>query len=435
MRIELPPASAIRAPAGGTAAPAAPFSEHSAAAAPLTTQDRVSLSTLAQPPLPQLATPSAPEAARALVNALINASTNSAAPAQATGAGPASGSLSTAPPGPGAELAPSALSPGVGAGPPLAAAQSVISSPSTAQATSVPAGILSTAGSIRVMASSAFPGATPGLATHASGSVSGQDSARIGAGLQTDTGRLSQPGTTAAQSVQAPTGGICDGAPARIVGALLDALGGDGAALLERLMLTVRDAATLPDNSGDSPVYSAPARPGSGTGSTLLTSLLLQGTTQTADRQSLSYRAALTMDRQALSTLAPALAGLAADSDALKNLALDIRGAVPELAGQQFTYTLSLDPRALWPAQSFILSGWIAMQKPPAARCRAGGETRPEEEDQEGAAPNPGRRRKPPAEAHEAEEIDDGGPPVISGRRWLSFKLRHLYARLRAWLH
>lgn len=254
--------------------------------------------------------------------------------------------------------------------------------------------------------------------------------------MQPDTGsphsRLSQP-SAPVQAVQAAVVKNIDSAPARVVNALLTALGGDGAALLEKLALTIHDAATPATRVNDSPVYAAPLKSDLGGGNTLLTSLLMQGTALSTDQQSLSYRAALTLDRQALKSLAPALAALVADSDALKNLTLKISSSAPELAGQQFSYTLAIDPRALWPAQMFIISGWIALQWPLAVQRKAGDEAQ-DNEGEDGENPTPRKAKKSQPEAPAEPEIDDGGPPVISGQRWLSFKLHHLYERLRDWL-
>jgi hypothetical protein len=116
---------------------------------------------------------------------------------------------------------------------------------------------------------------------------------------------------------------------------------------------------------------------------------------------------------------------------------LDYPGPAADLAGHSLNFQAVLDPSTLWPLQSFLMSGSLMLGRARQQDLEdelldAWAEEEPET-DQE-----PPRERKkkskPLVQDESAPLAEDGGPPFISGRRWLELELRHLRLQMRNWM-
>lgn len=183
-----------------------------------------------------------------------------------------------------------------------------------------------------------------------------------------------------------------------------------------------------------------------------LLQLLLRGVVQTADARQINMTLGMAVQRQAgAATLDAALLGAiqsALDQLATTALALDYPGDSAALAGRSASFQAVLDPRGLWPMQSFVLSGLLVL-----GRARDEAEIGEFENDEAEDADNDAEDRQHEAEAEEAPPrlprkkkrertaLDeptplpaDGGPPIISADRWLELELRHWRRQLRLWM-
>lgn len=175
--------------------------------------------------------------------------------------------------------------------------------------------------------------------------------------------------------------------------------------------------------------------------------LLVQGRIRGADGRQVDLSLGLSLQRQ------PGAAGpdagvqsavrAAIDQLAQTPLDLDYPGDVAALAGQRLPVHGLLDPQGIWPLQTYLLSGLLVLGRArvpePADEVEEtededSPETRDEAADADARdlpAPKPRKARKP---APEPLQPDDGGPPIISGRRWLELELQHLQSQLRLWM-
>lgn len=162
--------------------------------------------------------------------------------------------------------------------------------------------------------------------------------------------------------------------------------------------------------------------------------LLLQGVVRTADGQQLPFGLTAAVARGAIDTAhLPTLMALLSQQD----LMVDYPGVARDLAGQALHFQLALDPRNLWPLQSFLFSGSLTLgnAKPTPHDEEEWQWVWEEDEDPHDGLPRQRRRKLKPKPHDPVNEMpDDGGPPLISGGRWLELELRHLRQELRIWM-
>lgn len=119
-------------------------------------------------------------------------------------------------------------------------------------------------------------------------------------------------------------------------------------------------------------------------------------------------------------------------------IVLDYPGIAADLAGHSLNFQAALDPRALWPMQSFLLSGFLTLG--PARTKDLEDELLDalQSEDEPDEDEEPARKRKKKGQTLAEDEVtplaDDGGPPIITGRRWLELEMRHLRGQMRLWM-
>lgn len=181
--------------------------------------------------------------------------------------------------------------------------------------------------------------------------------------------------------------------------------------------------------------------------------LLVQGRLRGADGKLVDLNLGLSLQRQP-GAAAPDASVQSAVRAAIDQLAqtpldLDYPGDIAALAGQRVPIQGLLDPQGIWPLQTYLLSGLLVLGR---ARMPEPADEVDETEDETGTdedsrhasqhedsdaeareqpAPKSRKARKPAAEPLQP---DDGGPPIISGRRWLELELQHLQSQLRLWM-
>jgi hypothetical protein len=196
------------------------------------------------------------------------------------------------------------------------------------------------------------------------------------------------------------------------------------------------------------------AAPGSRNPQDLL-QLLLRGTAVGSDQRAVEVTLGLTVQRQAQAGVLLDAALLDAVHGALEQLAsrevdLDFPGAVASLAGQSLRFQASFDPLALWPMQSFLLSGLLIFGRArPLAEDElevGDGEDETETEPQpvddgaeREARQSPDQPPKKPKRRRAALDAPtplpaDGGAPIISAGHWLELELRHWRVQVRRWM-
>lgn len=177
--------------------------------------------------------------------------------------------------------------------------------------------------------------------------------------------------------------------------------------------------------------------------------LLVQGRLRGGDGKLVDLSLGLSLQRQA-GAAAPEAAVQSAVRAAIDQLAqtpldLDYPGDVAALAGQRLPIQGLLDPQGIWPLQTYLLSGLLVLGRvrlpEPDEVVEDSDAAGSEDEDRDDAerheaadAREPPRRRKARKPAAEPLQPDDGGPPIISGQRWLELELRHLQSQLRLWM-
>ncbi|WP_273452894.1 hypothetical protein [Nevskia ramosa] len=176
-----------------------------------------------------------------------------------------------------------------------------------------------------------------------------------------------------------------------------------------------------------------------------LLQLLVRGSVHSADGQLLDLTLGLSVQRQAgapiIDRAVLALIQASLEELARGEIKLDYPGAAVALAGHSARFQAVLDPLALWPMQSFLLSGLLILG--PAREQDEVDEISEESatessqdqgtpDEQSGQAPAQSQEAKPPAELTPLPS--DGGPPIISASHWLELELRHWRSQLRLWM-
>lgn len=175
--------------------------------------------------------------------------------------------------------------------------------------------------------------------------------------------------------------------------------------------------------------------------------LLVRGSVHSTDARLIDLTLGLSVQRQAG---APAIdrAVLAMIQASLEELArseikLDYPGASITLAGHSARFQAVLDPLALWPMQSFLLSGLLILGPAreqddidelgdqEAAANQDQGEADAQADEAEEHAPQPQEAKAPPGLT---PLPGDGGLPIISASHWLELELRHWRSQLRLWM-
>lgn len=176
-----------------------------------------------------------------------------------------------------------------------------------------------------------------------------------------------------------------------------------------------------------------------------LLQLLVRGSVHSADGQLLDLTLGLSVQRQAgapaIDSAVLALIQASLEELARSEIKLDYPGAAAALAGHSARFQAVLDPLALWPLQSFLLSGLLILG-PARERDEVdemSEESAAESSQDQGApdeqaeqAPTPPQEAKPPIELTPLPA--DGGLPIISASHWLELELRHWRSQLRLWM-
>ena len=179
--------------------------------------------------------------------------------------------------------------------------------------------------------------------------------------------------------------------------------------------------------------------------------LLVQGKVRSLDAKLIDLSFGLSVQRQPGAAMT-SLAMQEAIRTAIEQLAhaplqLEYPGAAAALAGHRAQFQAVLDPRGLWPLQSFYLSGLLILgpardddeaedPEDDAQNCLRS------EPDAEDAAKEfmrePARKKRRRKSSGSLDELTplaaDGGLPIISARRWLELELRHVRTQLRRWM-
>ena len=167
-------------------------------------------------------------------------------------------------------------------------------------------------------------------------------------------------------------------------------------------------------------------------------SLFAQGAIRSLDQKVIPFGLSVMASRSSGIAEAGLPSLQAAQLLAHSKIELDYPGPAADLAGHSLNFQASLDPRALWPMQSFLMSGALTL-----GRAREKDledelfDALAEEEESETDQQSPRERKKkskmlvPDKPTPLAE---DGGPPIITSRRWLELELRHLRLQMRNWM-
>ncbi|WP_295683484.1 hypothetical protein [uncultured Nevskia sp.] len=176
-----------------------------------------------------------------------------------------------------------------------------------------------------------------------------------------------------------------------------------------------------------------------------LLQLLVRGSVHSADGQLLDLTLGLSVQRQAgapvIDRAVLALIQASLEELARSEIKLDYPGASSALAGHSTRFQAVLDPLALWPMQSFLLSGLLilgpARERDEVDEVSEEGAAESSQDhgapdEQAEQAPAPPQEAKPPTELTPLPA--DGGPPIISASHWLELELRHWRSQLRLWM-
>lgn len=179
-----------------------------------------------------------------------------------------------------------------------------------------------------------------------------------------------------------------------------------------------------------------------------LLQLLVRGSVQGADARLIDLTLGLSLQRQAgapvIDRAVLALIQTRLETLARTEIKLDYPDASTALAGHSVRFQAVLDPLALWPMQSFLLSGLLILG--PARE-----QDDVDEIGEKGATESNQDQREPEEQADEAQEHPlqskeaqppteltplpgDGGLPIISANHWLALELRHWRSQLRLWM-
>ncbi|MDP3293646.1 MAG: hypothetical protein Q8M37_02770 [Nevskia sp.] len=178
-----------------------------------------------------------------------------------------------------------------------------------------------------------------------------------------------------------------------------------------------------------------------------LLQLLVRGSVHSADARLIDLTLGLSVQRQAgapvIDRAVLALIQASLEELARSDIKLDYPGAAAALAGHSARFQAVLDPLALWPMQSFLLSGLLILglareqddideiSEEEAAASQDQGE--PDEQSDEA-------KERPPKSQEAQSPIEltplpsDGGLPIISANHWLALELRHWRSQLRLWM-
>jgi hypothetical protein len=165
-------------------------------------------------------------------------------------------------------------------------------------------------------------------------------------------------------------------------------------------------------------------------------SLFVRGGIRSLDQKMIPFGFAATASRNApMAEIVPPNLLEAQQLDQIKVL-LDYPGPAAQIAGHALNFQAVLDPRALWPMQSFMFAGLLTFG---SARDEVLEEEAATpitwEEDAEEAEDPPKKRKKKSAALDLPTSLPaDGGLPIISGGRWAELEMRHLRAQLRLWM-
>jgi len=174
----------------------------------------------------------------------------------------------------------------------------------------------------------------------------------------------------------------------------------------------------------------------------------VRGSVHSADAQLIDLTLGLSVQRQAgapvIDRAVLALIQTSLEELARSEIKLDYPGTAAALAGHSARFQAVLDPLALWPMQSFLLSGLLIL-----GPAREQGDV--DEISEEGAAESNQDQREPEDQADDAKKQPlqskealspteltplpgDGGLPIISASHWLELELRHWRSQLRLWM-
>jgi hypothetical protein len=164
--------------------------------------------------------------------------------------------------------------------------------------------------------------------------------------------------------------------------------------------------------------------------------VLVQGSVRSHDQQLINLMLRLTV------TKLPGMPGSdpaiqeAVQQWAQNRILLEYPGNAADLAGYRLNFQAALDPRGMWPIQSFMMSGMLSLSI--AAEEDAEDEWLFPEWEADNADDVPPKRHskkpRPKAEDELSPLPADGGPPIISARRWLELELRYLRTQVRLWM-
>lgn len=163
--------------------------------------------------------------------------------------------------------------------------------------------------------------------------------------------------------------------------------------------------------------------------------LLVQGSVRSLDHKLTDLSFGMTVQRQPGSAAADPAIQLAVQQWAQTKILLDCPGKAADLAGHSANFQAVLDPRGLWPLQSFFLSGLLTFgaahddeEDEEDERLLA------EDRDEQGLPQRRKNKAKLPPQDESTPLAADGGPPIISASRWLELELRYLRTQVRLWM-
>lgn len=221
-----------------------------------------------------------------------------------------------------------------------------------------------------------------------------------------------------------------------VLGRLLTGLTGEGQG---QVTVTVLGSAQLP--SPPLPTTRGPQD---------LLQLLVRAVAVGSDRQAVDLTLGLHLLRQASAAVSVDARVLDAVRAALEQLAsreidLELPVSSSALAGQSVRFQAQFDPAALWPMQSFLLSGLLIFGRARPVIDDAPVDDVDDADGQPAAHDDDARedrdsssQQQPMAEAESADLPTplpaDGGAPFISASRWLELELRHWRVQVQRWM-
>jgi hypothetical protein len=167
-------------------------------------------------------------------------------------------------------------------------------------------------------------------------------------------------------------------------------------------------------------------------------SLFTQGTIRSLDQKMIPFGFSVTASRSNGVAETAMTNPQASQWLAQSKIVLDYPGPAADLAGHSLSFQTALDPRALWPMQSFMMSGALTMGRAREKNLEDELLDILADEEESAADQPPPRQRKKKAKPLVLDEptplAEDGGPPIITSRRWLELELRHLRLQMRNWM-